>query len=108
MSADLNIAAATLPPVATPPPLPGAKMATADQRARIKDAAQAFEAQLLSQMMQPMFEGLSTSKPFGGGEGEGTFRSFLLDAIGKQMARSGGVGIAQPVMREMLKMQGLQ
>ncbi len=108
MTADMNIASPSVAPAATPPPLPGSKLASADQRARIKDAAQAFEAQLLSQMMQPMFEGISTAKPFGGGDGEQTFRSFLLDAIGKQMAKAGGVGIAQPVMQEMLKMQGLQ
>jgi len=82
--------------------------ATPEQRARIKDAAQAFESQLLSLMMKPMFEGISSSGPFGGGAGEETYRSFLLDAFAKQTAKAGGLGIAQPVMTEMLKLQGLQ
>jgi Rod binding domain-containing protein len=90
------------------PARPQLPVATPEQRARINQAAQAFEAQLLSLMMQPMFEGLSTSPPFGGGESEGTFRSFLMDAIGKQTARAGGVGVAKVVSAEMLKLQGLQ
>jgi Rod binding domain-containing protein len=83
-------------------------LATPEQRARIEKSAKDFEAQLVSLMLQPMFEGLSTSGPFGGGQAESTYRSFMLDAFGKQMARSGGIGVAGPVMREMLKMQGLR
>ena len=84
--------------------------ATPAQRRKIADAAQAFEAQMLSTMMQPMFQGQSESPsgPFGGGSGEETYRSFMVDAIAKQTARAGGVGLAPVVMREMLKMQGLQ
>ena len=83
-------------------------LATPEQRAKIKGAAEAFEAQMLSVMMQPMFAGLTTAAPFGGGEAEQTYRSFLLDAFAKQTVKAGGVGLAQPVMREMLKLQGLQ
>ena len=81
--------------------------ATPQQRARIEHTAKDFEGQLISMMLQPMFEGLSTSGPFGGGEAESTYRSFMVDAFGKQMAKAGGIGIAAPVVREMLKMQGL-
>jgi Rod binding domain-containing protein len=99
----MDAAAAT--PSATPSPAP---LATPEQRARIAQTAKAFEAQLVSLMLQPMFEGVSTSGPFGGGEAESTYRSFMLDAFGKQMAKAGGIGVAGPVMREMLKMQGLR
>lgn len=87
-----------------PAPLP---KATPEQRAKIDATAKKFEAQLIGMMLQPMFEGLSTDGPFGGGEAEGTYRSFMVDAIGQQIAKSGGLGIAAPVAREMLKMQGL-
>ena len=93
-------AAASAPPA----PLPAA---TPEQRAKIDTTAHAFEAQLIGQMLQPMFEGLSSEGPFSGGESEGTFRSFMVDAIGKQVAKAGGIGIAAPVAREMLRMQGL-
>lgn len=98
----------TPPAAASPVAAPGLAVATPQQRGRIADTAQAFEAQMLAQMMKPMFEGLQTDGPFGGGQAEGSFRSFLLDAFGKQTAKAGGVGLAGPVMKEMLRMQGLQ
>ena len=73
--------------------------------ARLRETAEAFEASFLSQMMKPMFEGLSTEAPFGGGEAEATWRSFLLDAMAKQTVQAGGIGLSDTVMAEMLKMQ---
>jgi Rod binding domain-containing protein len=88
-------------------PAPQPPQATPEQRRKIQDTAQAFEGQLLGLLMQPMFEGLQTDGPFGGGNSEGTYKAFLVEAIGKQVARAGGVGLADPVAREMLRMQGL-
>ena len=65
----------------------------------------AFEASFLSQMMKPMFEGLSTEAPFGGGEAEGTWRGFLVEAMAKQTVKAGGIGLADQVVAQMLKMQ---
>jgi len=86
---------------------PQLPLATPEQRRRIQATAQDFEGQLLGLLMQPMFDGLQTDGPFGGGQSEGTYRAFLVEAIGKQVAKAGGVGLADPVAREMLKMQGL-
>lgn len=72
-----------------------------------EEAAKAFEASFLSSMLQPMFASLSTEAPFGGGQGEAMFKSFLTDAIAKQTAKRGGLGIGDTVQREMLKLQGL-
>jgi Rod binding domain-containing protein len=71
----------------------------------IRRAAEEFEASFLAQMLQPMFEGLSTDGPLGGGQSESVFRSFLVDEYARGMARSGGLGIAQTVGNELLKMQ---
>ena len=90
------------------PPAAGPPSSTPEQRARIADTAKRFEAQLISLLMQPMFEGLSSDGPFGGGQAESTYRSFMLDAVAKQTAKAGGIGVAAPVMREMLRLQGLQ
>ena len=76
-------------------------------RAKFKSVAQQFEASFIGQMLQPMFEGLSTAAPFGGGEGESTFRSFLVDAMAKQMSARGGIGLAPAIEREMIKMQSM-
>ena len=78
------------------------------KRGQIKDTAQKFEASFLSSMLQEMFEGTETEAPFGGGPGETMFRSFLTEAMAKQMVKSGGVGTAASVEREMLKLQGLK
>lgn len=72
---------------------------------RTRETAEAFEASFLSQMLKPMFEGLSTEAPFGGGDAEETWRGFLVEAMAKQMAGAGGIGLADSVMSEMLKMQ---
>ena len=82
-------------------------VATPGQMAKIRDTAKSFEAQLITQMLQPMFDGLSTESPFSGGQSEGTYRTFMLDAFGKQMSRAGGIGVSSSIEREMLKMQGL-
>ncbi|AWM77657.1 rod-binding protein [Phenylobacterium parvum] len=77
------------------------------QRRRIAQAAQDFETSFLSVMIGQMFTGLQADGPFTGGAGEGAFRSFLSDAMARQITRSGGVGLTGPVQAEMLKLQGL-
>lgn len=73
--------------------------------ARMRETAEAFEASFLAQMLKPMFEGLSTEAPFGGGEAEGAWRGFLVEAMAKQAVRAGGIGLADQVVARMLKMQ---
>ena len=82
----------------------GAELAT---RSKIGKAAEAFEGQFLGIMLQSMFQGTDAEAPFGGGQGEQMFKSFLTDAIAKQSVKAGGLGIAAVVQREMLKLQGL-
>jgi flagellar protein FlgJ len=79
----------------------------AARKRKITETAQAFEASFLSAMFQPMFAGIETDGPFGGGKGEEMFRSFYTDALAKQVSKAGGIGIAASVQREMLKLQGL-
>ena len=73
--------------------------------AQAKQTAQDFEAQFLSQMIEQMFTGVSTNGLFDGGNGEQMFRSMLFDQFGKVLAKAGGVGIADQVQREILKIQ---
>ncbi|ABS64164.1 hypothetical protein Plav_2555 [Parvibaculum lavamentivorans DS-1] len=76
--------------------------------ARIWETAQDFEAQFVSTLFQSMYEGVGEDDPFSGGPGETMFRSMLVDQYGRQMAQSGGIGIADAVYREMLQMQEVQ
>ncbi|MBX7248223.1 MAG: rod-binding protein [Caulobacteraceae bacterium] len=81
--------------------------AGAHTAAAIRKTAEDFEAAFLSSMLQPIFNQLPTDGMFGGGQGEATFRSFMVDAMSRQMVRSGGIGLADTVQRQMLQMQGL-
>jgi len=67
--------------------------------------AQEFEALFLSEMLSPVFESTDTDGLFGGGEGEKIFRSMMVQEYGKAVAGAGGVGIADAVQREILRMQ---
>ena len=72
-----------------------------------RKVARDFESVFLSQMIQPLFANLSAEKPFGGGTSEGIWRSLQVDEFGKAMAKQGGVGLADAILREILKTQEL-
>jgi peptidoglycan hydrolase FlgJ len=71
----------------------------------IRKAAEEFEAVFVAQMMAPMFETLESDTLFGGGPGEDIYRSMMVEEYGKVIARSGGIGIADAVARELLGIQ---
>lgn len=76
------------------------------QLKKIDEAAQDFEAMFLTEMLRPMFEGIS--KPddlFGGGKGEEVFGKMMVDEYGKKIAANGGIGLAEHVRREMIRLQ---
>jgi Rod binding domain-containing protein len=100
----------TLPPVAdalfAADPLAGraAPRPTADPEAAAR-AAEEFEAVFLAQMLGHMFAGIDAGGPFGGGKAEETWRSMMIEEYGRVMAKAGGLGIADAVMAEMLRIQ---
>lgn len=72
----------------------------------IDRAAQAFEAQALGALFQPIFAAAGTARSsFGGGAGEEAWRPMFIDSIATRLAAAGGLGIAQSVRAEMLRMQ---
>ncbi len=96
----------------SPPDTP--QRATAEGQKAWK-AAQEFESMALGALLQPMFETVQTNggnKPgggmFGGGAGEEMWRPMFVQAIAKQMAGHGGIGLAVPVFNRMLQMQEAQ
>ena len=74
----------------------------------LRRAAQEFESVFLSEMLGPMFEGLDTEGLGGGGMGEQMFRPMLVERYAESISRSGGVGIADSVVREFVRMQQAQ
>ena len=79
--------------------------AAAAKREGVRQVAQEFEALFLAEMLAPVFESADTDGLFGGGESEKIFRSMMVQEYGKAIAQSGGVGIADAVQREILRMQ---
>ena len=73
--------------------------------AKIDETAQDFEAVFVAEMMKPMFEGISTEAPFGGGKGEEVFRGMLLQEYGKMIASTGSIGLSSSIKNEMIRMQ---
>ena len=60
----------------------------------------------VAQLLQPMFQTVDSSKGlFGGGPGEAAWKPMLVNEMGKMLAKSGGIGIADAVFKEMLRMQ---
>ena len=78
------------------------KITNADQAAKV---AKDFEAVFINEMLGAMFEGVKTDGPFGGGPGEGIFRSMMIDKYSKTIADQGGFGLAASVKRELLRAQ---
>ncbi|MEE3047676.1 MAG: rod-binding protein [Pseudomonadota bacterium] len=70
-----------------------------------RKAGEEFESMFLGQMLSHMFSGIETNEMFGGGHGETMMRSMLVDEYAKEMTRAGGIGIADAVTREILKIQ---
>lgn len=76
--------------------------------AAIEHAAQEFEAVFVSEMLKPMFEGIKTDPMFGGGQAEKTYKSMMMQEYGKSIAAAGGIGIADHVKAELIRIQQLQ
>ncbi len=79
---------------------------TPEQQQKTWAEAQKFEAMALNEMLAPIFGTADTSKSiFGGGEGESTWRPMLVSEMAKKIASAGGLGLAQPVYQQMLRLQ---
>jgi Rod binding domain-containing protein len=76
--------------------------------AQIDKAAQEFETVFISQMMQHMFAGVDMSPMAEDGAAKEIYESMLIDEYAKLMSKTGGIGLAAHVKREMLKTQEIE
>lgn len=84
----------------------GAAQATNPRVAqRARAAAQEFESVFLTTMLENMFGEAGAEPPFGGGESEKTYRSMMVGEYAKDLARRGGLGVADFVYREIIAAQ---
>lgn len=89
----------------TPTAQPLVKTLSPQKMAQIEKTAQDFEAVFLSEMLKPMVESVEVSEDFGGGRGEEMFRGLMIQEYGKIMADKGGVGLADHVKAQMIRLE---
>ncbi|WP_439633251.1 rod-binding protein [Glycocaulis sp.] len=85
------------------PSLPGTGGISNAELAR--RVAEEFEAVFLAQLVEQMMGESTQSEMFGGGAGESAFRGMLNEEYAKVMARAGGIGLADDLTREILRLQ---
>jgi flagellar protein FlgJ len=83
----------------------GAESSKGVSKEKIREAAEGFEGLFIGQMLQHMWTDLDVNPEFGGGHGEQAWRSMLIDEYGKQISKTGKLGIADSVMKVMLQAQ---
>lgn len=71
----------------------------------IAKTAQDFEAMVIGELITPMFEALDSDGLGGGGAGEKMFRPMLVREYAKSLVATGGIGLADDIAREMIRMQ---
>ncbi len=76
---------------------------------KVRKAAEDFAAVALTELLSPMFDTVDTAGgEFGGGAGEQAFKPMMISEVAKQISRSGGLGLAEPVYQQMLRLQELR
>lgn len=80
---------------------------SAQSLADMEKVAQEFEAVFLAQILNGLTNGLEGDGPLAGAESD-PFASMLQDEYAKMISKSGGVGISDAVLKEMLKIQEIE
>lgn len=55
-----------------------------------------------------MFEGIGDNDCLGGGYAEQTYRGLLTETYADTITKSGGIGIADSIMRELISLQEME
>jgi peptidoglycan hydrolase FlgJ len=74
-------------------------------KGKARAAAEDFESVFLQTMIGEMFQGLGKDGPLGEGEAGGAWRSMLVQEYAGTIAKSGGIGLADSVYRDILAIQ---
>jgi len=71
----------------------------------LRAQAEELEGVFLNTLVAEMFKGLETDGMFGGGHAEETWRGMLAEQYAAEMARSGGIGLADQLVSSLLDAQ---
>jgi Rod binding domain-containing protein len=87
--------------------MPGAArgpVAVSGSDMRLREAARDLEATFIAEMLRAA--GAQRQAGLGSGDGESPFASFLLDAQAREIARAGGLGLAEVLFESMARRDG--
>ncbi|WP_114009359.1 rod-binding protein [Cohaesibacter intestini] len=79
-----------------------------NSKEQARAVAEQFEGVFLNQMMSAMFEGVGKDDAFGGSYAEETYRGLLTETYADTITKSGGIGIADSIMRELISLQEME
>jgi flagellar protein FlgJ len=71
----------------------------------LMNQAKSLEGVFLNTLTSTMFSSIKTDGPFGGGFGEQTWRSMQAEQMADSIAKSGGIGLAADITRNLLEAQ---
>ena len=73
---------------------------------KIKDTAQQFESVFLTNMFEEMFAGVEEPEgPHSQESGQKAWRSMLTEEYANTISKSGGIGVADHIQRELIALQ---
>lgn len=73
---------------------------------QLRAQAQELESVFLNTLIKQMFSGIKTDQSsFGGGFAEETWRGMQSEQLADQVAQSGGLGIAESLLGDLIAMQ---
>lgn len=75
---------------------------------RMRDQAVELEGVFLNTLVSEMFKGLETDSMFGGGHAEETWRGMMAEQYASEMAKAGGIGIADQMVTHLIETQAAQ
>lgn len=97
----INAIPASALPVVEPQVPSNNKARQGNDPAGAKKVAREFEAMFVGMMLKSMRETVGKDKLTGGGHGEETFRSILDQQYAEEATRSGSIGLAPFIEREL-------
>lgn len=77
----------------------------ASREAKAMKQAQQFESMFLSTYLKTMFQEVGNDPTLIGGTGSDSWKELLIDEYGKSFAARGGIGLAEPIAHQLIKMQ---
>ena len=94
-------------PVTPPSDRPTAVKLSAAEERRLRSTAHEIESIFLSQMLKTMRQASGKGGPLSG-TGQRVYQELMDEHMGRAMAKAGGIGLADLLVRDVLRRQGVE